>query len=162
SAGQIIRITELNDLSLPVLATSGGWQRLRKQTTSVVSKTDTTVTISPPLYLTLKSNLSPQLVPAAEQGKGVGVENLRVNGKETKGRLIDFEQCYGCWIKDVHAVLGGSYVLFLVDSLRCEVRHSNIDELNHQGSNGAGLLMQASSACLIEDNIIFKCFPHVE
>jgi len=161
--GQIIQISELNDLSLPVVHVLG-FQRMRRQKTAVVSKTPTTLTIFPALYWTLKEDLAPQIAAAADQVNGVGVEDLRINGKNGKAHtLIWFSgQCYGCWVKNVHNVLAAGFSISLADSLQCEIRHCNIDELNHEGPNGAGLLMGASSACLIEDNIFFKCFPHIE
>jgi len=160
--GQIIHITELNDPTLPVVHVKG-FQRMRKQKTAVVSKTATTVTIFPPLYWTLKSSLSPQIAVAADQLNGLGIEDLKINGKNGKAHtLIGLSQCYGCWIKNVHTALAANYHIGLSDSLHCEVRHCYIDELNHAGPNGAGLLMGASSACLVEDNIVFKCFPHLE
>lgn len=161
--GQIIRITQLNDPSLPVLATNGGWQRLQKQHTSVVSKTDTTLTIFPPLYWTLKPALAPLIAAAADQANGVGIEDLKINAKDSKAPVvIGMSQCYGCWIKNVHTVLARNYHYMISACLRCEMRHCHIDDLNHVGSNGAGLLMGACSACLVEDNIVFKCFPHLE
>ena len=163
NVGQIIEITELNDPKLPVLSTSGGWERVRKQKTSVVSKTATTLTIFPPLYWTLKSELSPAITYATGQVNGVGIEDLRINAKNSKAAfVINFGLCYGSWIKNVHSQFAANYHFSLTDSLFCEVRQCNLDELNHVGSNGAGLLMAACSGGLIEDNIVFRCFPHLE
>jgi len=65
-----------------------------------------------------------------------------------------FEQTYASWVKNVTVGHSSNYNVFFNDSLNCELRHSRLDELNHAGSNGAGLLMNTVSGCLIEDNII--------
>ncbi len=161
--GQLLQITELNDPELPVMSVGGPSERLRKQKSTIVSKTATTVTISPPLYWTLKSALKPEFLIATQTANGVGIEDLRIDAKESKaGFLIRFEAAIGCWIQNVHSTMAANYHYSISHSLHCEVRHCFLDRLNHVGSNGAGLLVDASSACLFEDNIIFKCFPHIE
>ncbi len=160
--GGIIEIMEDNDLTLPVVHVSG-YPAQRTQKSRVLSHTATTITISPGTYWTLNRSLNPIFEVAQYQSSGIGIENLMID--ETAGSApfsIELEQCFACWIYSVHVRNSANYHLFLYDCLQCEVDHCNLDHLNHTGSNGAGLLIQGDSACLIQNNIIYKAFPLIE
>ena len=75
---------------------------------------------------------------------------------------IFLEGHVGSWIKGVKVKGASNYSVHLMDCLQCEVRDSYLDELNHSGSNGAGLLFNATSATLVENNIIRNSFPSIE
>jgi hypothetical protein len=160
SVGQMIQISINNDLTIPVVSVSG-YGGLRRQKTLVTAKTATTLSIFPGLYGSYGP--SGQVNVAQRQVNSVGIEDMVIdcsNGATTF--VIEFEQCYGCWVKNVESRYAANYHVFLYDSLNCEVRHSYLNQLNHSGSNGAGLLCNTSSACLVEDNIIYKAFPLME
>src|SRR5205823_2784403 len=55
-----------------------------------------------------------------------------------------------------------NYGFFLYDSARCEIRHCFADQRKVQGTNGAGLLCNTCSGCLVEDNIFYRFFPLME
>jgi chitodextrinase len=161
SAGQMVHIVCNNDGNLPVVHVSG-FAGLRRQKSRVMAKTATTLSIFPPLYFDT-TGLAPKAFVAQLQTSGVGIEDMYVNAaNSTSPYIFEFEQCVGCWIKNVHSFAANNYHVFLYDSLQCEVRHCNLDTLNHVGSNGAGVLCNTSSGCLVEDNIIYKAFPIIE
>ena len=75
---------------------------------------------------------------------------------------IFLEENVGSWIKDVRVKGASNYSVHLMDCLQCEIRDSYLDDLNHSGTNGAGLLFNATSATLVENNIIRNSFPSIE
>ena len=162
SVGQLIRIQAGNDKSIPIISVSG-YDWMRKQMTQIIGKNGNTITISPGLYSDF-SNVDVRVKYAQQRVDGVGVEDLTIDGREGNSFQygIWFEQTVGSWVKNVRVVGSKNYSLFFQDSLLCEVRHSYLDELNHAGSNGAGLLMNTTSGCLIEDNIMVEAFPVIE
>jgi len=161
--GHIVRISVANDPTLPVVSVLG-FPNLRGQMTRVTGKDDTTLAIFPPLYGDYGGGKLPARVNAARaQGNFTGIEDMTIDCKQTTGAYaIWLEQCYGSWVKNVKCRFARAYHIFLYDCLNCEVRHCWLDELNHTGPNGAGLLVEKSSACLVEDNIVYKAFPHIE
>lgn len=161
SPGQLIKVVTDNDPTLPVVSVYG-YQGLRCQMTRVTAKTATTLTIFPALYGDYSSTRT--VVRAARsQANSVGIESMVIDMSRSSATFsVWLQQAYGCWVKDVHVRYSANYHLFLNDSLNCEVRRSNLQELNHSGSNGAGLLCNTISGCLIEDNIITKAFPLIE
>jgi len=160
--GQICRISLKNDLKLPVIAPAH-WDYLRKQMTRVVAKTPTTISISPPLVFDLPEALSPRIAVATRQAEFAGIEDLKIDGAQSKSAwLIYMEQCYGCWVKNVTVVNVLGYHVNLLDNLQCEVRHCYITKRMRKGSNGAGILAWCISSCLIEDNILAEQFPNIE
>ena len=170
SVGQMIQIAfqdQTNQATItagavPVVNVSGYGQN-RRQKTRVVSKTATTLTIFPGIYHAPDTNLSARVNVAQFQTDGVGIEDLTIdctNGSTVFG--IEFEQCYGSWIKNVKVTNSSNYAFFLYDSLNCEIRRSYANQRRSQGTNGAGILCNTSSACLVEDNIVYKFFPLIE
>ena len=132
--------------------------------TRVVAKTASSLTVYPPIYgYTALSHLAAKVNVAQFQADYVGIEHMMLDGGNGTVRFaLWFQQTYASWIKDVTVIQSSNYHVFLNDSLNCELRHSRLDELNHAGSNGAGLLMGTVSGCLIEDNIIRESFPNIE
>jgi hypothetical protein len=162
SVGDIAILSESNDYSLPVVHVSGG-NRSRQQKSQVTSKTDSTITVSPPLFWTLDANRSPKAHVLRARVSGVGIEDLTIdltNSSSAYGAW--FDQAVHCWIKNVSVQKTSSFGIFLLDCFQSEVRHCDIRDRKTQGSNGAGILVERSTACLIEDNIIYKIFPHIE
>ena len=160
--GQICRLVLKNDLTLPVVSPAH-WEDLRRQMTRVVAKTPTTVTISPGLLFDLPESLSPRIKVATRQAEFVGIEDLKIDGANSKSAwLIYMEQCYGCWVKNVAVVNVLGYHINLMDIFQCEVRHCYIAKRMRAGSNGAGILTTLISCCLIEDNILVDQFPNIE
>jgi Concanavalin A-like lectin/glucanases superfamily/Pectate lyase superfamily protein len=170
SVGQIVQITfqdqrdqaAITAGATPVVHVSG-FSGNRRQKTRVVSKTATTLTIFPGIYHSPNPNLSAKVYAARFQTDGVGIEDLTIdctNGETIFG--IQFEQCYGSWAKDVKVTNSSNYAFFLYDSLNGEIRRSYANQRRTQGTNGAGVLCNTSSACLVEDNIVYRFFPLIE
>ena len=161
SPGQLVQISLDNDPALPVVSVYG-YQGVRRQMSRVTAKTATTLSIFPGLYGDYSATRA--LIHVAQfQANSVGIENLLIDlSKSTDIYSIWLEQAYGCWVENVHVRYSSNYQLFLNDSLNCEVRHCYLDQLNHTGSNGAGILCNTISGCLVEDNIIYKAFPLIE
>jgi hypothetical protein len=161
SPGQIVRIAVDNDPAIPVISVYG-YGRLRRQMTRVTAKTANTLTISPALYGDY-SKASAVVNVAQMQANFVGIENMVIDmSRSTAAFGIWLEQAYGCWVKDVRIKKSANFHMFLNDSLNCEVRRCFLDELNHVGPNGAGMMCASISGCLIEDNIVYKAFPLIE
>ncbi len=161
SPGEMILISYQDDTNLPVISVSSYRGGLRSQLTLLKSKTSTTLTFWPPIYSTCTNGAVVHV--AQRQMNLFGLEDMVFNATgSTATYLIRFEQCYACWIKNVHTFDAYDYHVFLYNSLNCEVRHSYLDTLNHSGPNGGNLLMNCTSADLIEDNILTDGFPLVE
>jgi len=163
SVNQLVNHRVANDTSLPVLSVAG-FNNLRRQMTRVVAKTATSLTVFPPIYGHERFvKLGATVNVAQMQTDFAGIEDLVLDG--TNGKVsyaVWFEQTYASWIKNVTVTRASNYSVFVMSSLNCELRHSRLDELNHSGPNGAGLLMNTVSGCLIEDNIILESFPNIE
>ncbi|MBN1421708.1 MAG: hypothetical protein JXP34_23240 [Planctomycetes bacterium] len=161
--GQLCQLSLKNDPALPVIAPAN-FQYMRRQVSRIVAKTATTVTISPGLLFDLPSALAPRLAPAGGRAEFVGIEDLTVDGSNsrTPHGLIYLTACYGCWVKNVSVRNAPNYHVTVSDCARCEVRHCHVAKRMGQGSNGAGFLVGTSSFCLLEDNIIGEQFPHIE
>lgn len=161
NVGAIVQLTFANDTNYPVVHVSGG-KNLRQQKVRITGKTATSLSFTPALY----TNYNPtgaRALAAQLQTDGVGIEDMTVDCSNSGAVFgIQFEQCYGSWIKNVKVRRAKSYSVFLYDSLQCEMRTTHLDEIQNSGTNGAGLLMQGSAGCLVEDNIIYKAFPLME
>lgn len=169
SIGQMVHI-KVNDQqneaaiqagAVPVVHV-GSWREARSMKARITGKTAASLTISPGLYFDC-TGLTTTINSAQYQSDNVGVEDLTVDG--LNGNLIfgvHLEQCYGSWIKGVKVNNSSNYAFYLTSALNCEVRQSFANSRKTAGSNGAGILFASSSACLIEDNIVYKFFPLIE
>lgn len=158
--GQMVRLRVDNDPALPVVSVMG-YEGLRRQFTRVTAKTATTLSVFPPVY----ADYGPRAVVNAAQlqGEFIGIEDLLIDSSNATGTFtIWMQQCYGSWVKNVTIRRSRNYHIFVNDSLHCEVRECYLDELNHTGSNGAGLLVNTVSGSLFENNVIYKAFPLIE
>jgi len=163
AVNQLVNFRVGNDASVPVMSVAG-YNFVRGQMTRVVAKTSNSLTVFPPIYGFDRFTAVAAKVNVAQfQVNSVGIEDMTLDG--ANGAMlfgIQFEQSYASWVKNVTVTHSSNYQVFFYDSLNCELRHSRLDTLNHGGSNGAGLLMNNASACLIEDNIIREAFPDIE
>ncbi|MBS0229455.1 MAG: hypothetical protein JSS23_12290 [Proteobacteria bacterium] len=170
STGKILNIAFENQTDntaiaaggVPVLSVSG-YSNMRRQKSRLVSKDSSTLTISPPIYHAPQSGLSARVVTANYNGEGVGLEDFSVNLDDgTNAIPIAFEQCYNCWAYRIKSTNTPNYHIYISDSLNCEVRQCWLDGRQVGGSNGAALLMGASSGCLIEHNVLARTPPCTE
>lgn len=165
-AGALVKFTVANDLTIPVMSTSG-YDHLRQQVTRVVSKTPTTVTVFPGIYGYERfAGLKAYLYSEPWTNRGVGIEDLTIDANRGgAGNVyagIVMQQAADAWVKNVKVIRALNYTISIVDSLNVEVRHSTFGQLAGSGSNGAGMLVNSVSGSLFEDNIVTEAFPSIE
>jgi hypothetical protein len=161
--GMLVVLNQRNDPNL--VWASKGQDRLLQQVTWVKAIKGNTVTVSPPTYWTWNRALDPRLYNyGGFQAEWDGCEDFRVdrtNGKAISTILID--QGYACWIKGVRSEMVPNYHFMAIESTCLEIRESVAwDSIAHV-TNGAGVLFyRRVCSSLVEDNIIYRCFPGFE
>ena len=102
-------------------------------------------------------------VPGQFSGGGIGIEDLTIDLANASIPVgIFLEEQVGSWVRNVRIKSASNYSIHLMDCFQCEIRDSYLDDLNHAGTNGAGLLFNATGATLVENNIITNSFPSIE
>ena len=126
-------------------------------TVMVMAKTGTTVTLSHPLPIDFPN--SPVLFPYVNPPiVGVGIEDLTIDCNNTASEGLDYEQSWGCWIKNVEIENSYARQMFLIVFNRGEVRgcytHGTIFRQDGVGMNHEGIDLYTRSCWnVIEDNI---------
>lgn len=170
SAGDFVRVDELNDSSIPVSATGDGgtctWcsrekgARARAQIVKVTEKKGSRITIAPPLFFNFSSDHSPQAQKLQKLTQYAGVEDLTIQNDQetTSGKRVNlnFSGAANSWARNVKIDTCGKRCIDLnQDNYRVEVRDSYITKCLDQFNSDAcyGTPVQASSSCLVENNI---------
>lgn len=162
SVGDVAILTDANDTNLPVLHVSGG-TRHRGQLARVTAKSGSNITISPGLLQTLSASRAPKAHKLAFKVANIGIEDLKLEmGNSTTGFPVWLQQADRCWVKNIKINQQSNYGVYLLYAFECEVRHCDIRDRKAGGTNGAGILLERSSANLLEDNIMVAIFPHLE
>lgn len=173
SVGDLIRIDELNDATIPVTkAGQGGsctWcsrangDRARAQIVKVTGKNSNTLNFTPAFFFNFSSGNIPQIQKLATTTKYAGVEDLTIkNGSSggTSGRVnLDFYSAENCWAKNIKIdTCGQRGIDIRIDNYRVEIRDSYITGcLNHMDSDNCyGIQLGLSSSCLIENNLFYR------
>ncbi len=93
---------------------------------------------------------------------GTGLENfsLYLTGKTMFG--IQLGGFQNSWIKGVRVRGASNYSVSLYDCFNFEVRDCSLEDLDHSGSNGAGLLLNTTCFSLFENNVILNSQPSIE
>lgn len=169
TVGRMMQVTQYvstNQYDDPLITPTGtitggsGWQR--KQKVFLLSKTTNSLSFWPPLSTDYTAN-PVRCVPGLANYFGVGIESLTVEMSNSTGQVgIYFEELINSWVKGVRVRHSFNYDIEWADCLQCEIRDSWIDELNHSGNNGGGLLFTADSNCLVENSVFFEAFPCLE
>jgi hypothetical protein len=122
----------------------------------VTKKTATSVTITPPLPVDF--TLSPKLVQyKIPPLVNTGVEDLTIDCDSISFAGIEFDQCWGCWIKNVEIKNSPSRQMFLYCFVSGEIRHNYTHDVVGGGPNHEGIdLYEDGSFNLIEDNISYN------
>jgi chitodextrinase len=160
--GTLANIVLENDVNLPVIHVShyGGQRHF---ITRVVAKTASTITVSPAIPFDLPASLSPKLYLTEFHTDFTGVEDLTINmGGGNAAFGVTFDQAWGAWAKNIWINKTSNYHIFVLNSLQCEIRHSDFRDRKIAGTNGGGILFNSGSFCLVEDNIIANIFPELE
>jgi hypothetical protein len=171
AVGQQMRIAAANDPALPHFSSGGDY--LRAQNVRVTAKTATTLSFSPPLYEDYGGGAFPAGVSTGANGfynRGIGLEGFTLDCSNSTAQNgggvfagIQVENTNSSWLKEVKVVQAGNYPLFFYFCSEIEVRRCHFGALkNPNGSNRAGILCNATSASLFEDNIIVHQQPNIE
>lgn len=172
TVGSYLMLTELNDSSIPVTIAgdSGsctwcdGWSGTRSagQIVEVTSVNGTVIGFTPGAYMAY--TLTPLASPFTAAGKWAGVENLTVYA--VSGTTVNFmmgNAAY-CWLKNVEGNFTGGDHVEIIDSYRCEVRHSFFHDafIHGPGTYDETLSLDwKTSGCLVEDNIFWRLHTSV-
>jgi hypothetical protein len=169
TVGRMLQVTRFNSSSqfdsplvTDVWGNGDGHGWGYKQKSKLIAKTSTTLTIFPPLHGDMSGH-TVRVVPGGFDGGSIGIEDLTIDMRSGSISFgIFLEEQVGSWIKNVRVRGAANYSVNIMDCLQGEIRDCYLDELNHSGTNGAGLLMGASSGMLVENNIIRNSFPSIE
>jgi hypothetical protein len=139
--------------------------RSLQQITRVTSVRGNVVTVWPPTYWTWNSALDPRLYFFGDhnQAEWDGCEDFRVDGSLGKSLASIFiDQGYACWIKGVRSDISPDH--FMAEASLClEITQSVAWDAPAHGPNGSGIIFYSRvSSSLVEDNIIYRCFPGIE
>jgi hypothetical protein len=131
---------------------------LFKMTFKVVGKTATTVTITPPVPMTV-SSWNPRIVGWGHHNNGYlttgfGMEDCTVNASNGPGFPVKLVQAWGCWFKGVELCGTRSRQLFMDTVCASEIRGCYTHDTQGSGPNHEGIDFY-SNCCwnLVEDNI---------
>jgi hypothetical protein len=140
---------------LPVVINTASFLRSRQSMHKVVSKTPTTITISPPLAFPLPIEKNPRINGASQQCERSGLEDLMINAAGSiSPQVVAFEQCLDTWVRNVEIRQANNYALYMTRCVRCSVEHCFIAESQGGGSNHSGQLTDYISFCRFENNIV--------
>jgi hypothetical protein len=154
--GNLVRV-EQNDLPYVISATAPTTNnKLMSAMFRATAKTATSVTVAPPLPFTYA--LSPTLVQyGIPPLTGTGVEDLTVDCDSVSWAGIEFDQAWGCWIRNVEIKNSTGRQMFLVGFASGEIRHNYTRDVVGGGPNHEGIdLYEDGSFNLIEDNITYN------
>ena len=122
----------------------------------VTAKTATTVSVMPPLPVAFTR--SPTLVQyGVPPVTNTGVEDLTIDCNSIAWTGLEFDQAWGCWIKNVEITRSTGRQMFLICFVNGEIRHNYTHDVVGGGPNHEGIdLYQDGSFNLIEDNIAYN------
>lgn len=154
SVGQMVLLNVDLDEDSPDASTAS-FRFLVKQWVKVTGKTSDTITFFPPLYSDYGGGtIDAKILVAPGQSEGVGIEDLFIEMDPVGQTGFDLHAAYGSWILNCRIKGIVNYAAKMSNLLQCEVRHNLIDPRDSSGTSGAGILVDQSSACLVEDNVI--------
>jgi hypothetical protein len=154
--GNLVRV-EQNDLPYVIHVSEPTTNnKLLSATFKVTAKTSTTVTVTPALPFTFTE--SPTLVQyAISPLVSTGVEDLTIDCNSQSGVGVEFDQTWGCWIKNVEIKNSTNRQMFLYCFVSGEIRHNYTHSVIGGGPNHEGIdFYEDCSFNLIEDNITYN------
>src|SRR5271166_8751 len=170
AVGSLLMITEINDPSFVTINGSEGactwcdgglgWNgtRVAGQTVKVTSVSGSTVGISPALYMTYKSTLSPLATPFSSGCVNAGLENLQLYMNNTGyNENVLMQGSANCWVLNIESNYADGDHFQAHFSYRGEIRHCYF----HDGFvHGPGMtdddvfIADKTSGFLVIDNIL--------
>jgi hypothetical protein len=155
---------EVGDSAL-VVSTSG-WEYTSRQVVRITNVTGSgatrTVYFTPALMMDLPSSLSPKIASTADAmggtidtAEGVGVECIAFFNHDSSSAYggVGMNQSYGCWQYGVSSHASANYCGSFGMALKCEIRRGWYTHRQGVGSNGASIVFQSASSCLIADSV---------
>jgi peptidoglycan/xylan/chitin deacetylase (PgdA/CDA1 family) len=176
AVGQLVFIDQENDPNLVWPASNNGMPggvttRLLRQTTRITAINGNQLAIEPASYWNWNPRLDPKVNSLGQvNGSGnwkaqwCGLEHFRIDRTHgTAIRSVLFAECFACWMLDVTSQMAPAYHFYVQDSLQCTITQCTARDSKHHGPNGSGIIFyERVSSCLIQDNIICRCYPGVE
>jgi hypothetical protein len=167
--GNMVQVTRFNSTSQfedPVVTfvygNDGGGGYVYKQKVKLVSKTATTLTISPPLCGDM-SGQTVRAVPGTSPYRGIGIEDMTIDAANSSGGTgIFIEELMNSWIKNVKIQNVKNFSIQIMDCLFVDIRDCWIEGSGVVSPNNAGMIIAASSGLLVENNILHNVFPTIE
>ena len=156
TVGKLVRI-EQNDLPYVICSTAPTKNnKLMSAMFRVTAKTATSITVMPPLPIDFTQ--SPALVQyGIPPLTNTGVEDLTIDCNSMAWAGLEFDQAWGCWIKNVEIKNSTGRQMFLICFVNGEIRHNYTHDVVGGGPNHEGIdLYQDGSFNLIEDNIAYN------
>jgi hypothetical protein len=151
SVGGIIVINQNDEPFVRTYSPSDGVLKQRVKVTAINS---TTITFWPPLIWEMKSALNPRYYIAGDQVEMSGVEDLGFSNATGAGNLVEIQNAFGCWAKNLRGTEIESQGIYLQWDAQCEVRHCYIFGTTSTADGYAIVLNWDNSGALIEDNIM--------
>ena len=175
SVGDYIYVSEKNDPSIPVTAVGvegtcthcsvtdyDGGEYLRGQFVRVTSQSGTTIGISPAMYYTFSSSLSPRALEAKSMTQYVGLEDLTIrNGPNVQSypqniNILMVNLAYS-WVKNINIERCGSRCIHMWsynhrNEIRDNLLNGCVNRVESDQCYGT-LIGAAATANLIENNI---------
>ena len=163
SAGQMARVWQENDQTIPVLDVVHN-DLMQAQIVKVDSVGAGSITVTPAVVFPLTATLNPAIFFNSTIKSGIGIENLYLNAAARTGstELIQMNCTMGSWVQGVRFYQASGYNLYFNYAFRCEVRKNYFDEIQNPQPNNAGVKCDTVGSCLIVDNIFVKQFPGVQ
>jgi len=167
AVGKLLHINQLNDTTLVNKTGSKGsvstadrdrnGTRVMTQMVKVTAINGNTISFSPPLYWTYKSNLDPEATIIYYRVSGVGFEDFTISAAAAGANgSFFFDTADACWVKNVEMDHLGALVMTIYFSLNCEVRdcyfHHVYNDVYTVGT-GYGIETFNCSGNLIENNL---------
>lgn len=139
--------------------------RVRRQVVKVTAKTATTVTFTPGIIHTVQTGTNLTILAGSANfgWTGIGLEDFTLNSVDSPTLYgIDAGRLMNSWFKNVKSINSTNYPFIINESLNVEMLHCYAAQVGGGGTNGAGILFETSTACLLYDNIITQSFPALE
>lgn len=161
AAGMMCRIAIANDTNAVFSAGAGGF--LRQELKRIHAVSGNTVTVWPPIYSGYEAGSIKVCWLIPDVLEYFGIEDIYIEHTNNSAFAgLEFLQCYGSWASNVVVTNFANHGVFIYESAQCEFRNNFVRKRTGDGSNGSGYLVNASSACLIEDSVLANVFPLVE
>lgn len=171
SVNDYVLIDELND-GVNVIRGDCGWcgrdngNRAKGQIVKITAIEGNSVSFTPELYLSYSTSQEAEMFLVSNNVvEYAGIEDLYVERINNSGQNnIRLYNASYCWVKNVESYMTVERHIQLCKCYRCEVRDSYIHHSHvYASSYGYGIsLFRQSTACLIENNIIYYTINGVQ